>query len=170
VKKMTYSQSIALLGPEFDDFLFAPLGDEKNGLVLRVVSALARLDMDPWDETANLAALPRLAATERLTGFIAALPDTQEMHIVPRDLAAGLIARLPPQPAADTRAGLHPGGMAFSAPIQAHPFFYLALVLMLFLANLELAGGQRSAAATTAAGATLQGIAHPQPVRSPEQP
>jgi hypothetical protein len=70
---MVHSQSACLLGPEFDDFLFAPLGEEKNGMLLRVVSALARLDLDPWQETTSLARLPKETATERLAALIAAL-------------------------------------------------------------------------------------------------
>jgi len=35
----------ARLGPEFDAFLFAPIGDEGNGQSLSVISALARLDV-----------------------------------------------------------------------------------------------------------------------------
>jgi hypothetical protein len=38
----------ATLGMEFDDFLFAPIGDDRNGMLLSVLSVLARLDFDPW--------------------------------------------------------------------------------------------------------------------------
>ncbi len=47
--------SNAPLGSEFDNFLFAPIGVDKNGMVLSVVSALARLDVDPWEEAEELA-------------------------------------------------------------------------------------------------------------------
>ncbi|MEO9168020.1 MAG: hypothetical protein ABI230_06435, partial [Aestuariivirga sp.] len=62
---MARSLTSPLLGPQFNDFLFAPVGAEKNGMLLSVVSALARLDLDAWQETANLVRLPRAAATER---------------------------------------------------------------------------------------------------------
>lgn len=123
MKKMTYSQSIAILDPEFDNFLFAPIGEEINGLLLRVVSALARLGMDPWDEAANLAGFPRLAATERLTDFIAALSDRPAMELETSEIAAGLIARLLPQPAASVRVEQQHAGVAVPGPIQTHPFF-----------------------------------------------
>ena len=35
---------------EFDSFLCAPIGEERNGMLLSVLSALARLDVDPWQE------------------------------------------------------------------------------------------------------------------------
>jgi hypothetical protein len=37
-------------GSEYDDFLFASMGEDRNGLPLSVLSALARLDVDPWEE------------------------------------------------------------------------------------------------------------------------
>ena len=80
------------LGPEFDDFLFAPIGEEPNGMSLSVVSALARSNVDPWQEAARLARLPVQAATQRLTSLIAALPGRQ---IDGGAIAARLIALLP---------------------------------------------------------------------------
>ena len=44
----------------FDPFLFSEIGEERNGMLLSMVSALARLDLDPWREAASLS---RLTAT-----------------------------------------------------------------------------------------------------------
>jgi len=60
--------SVSLLNPEFDDFLFASIGEDRNGMLLSVLSAMARLDVDPWQEAAKLAGLPGQAATQRLAG------------------------------------------------------------------------------------------------------
>ncbi|MGE5766325.1 MAG: hypothetical protein ACM35H_04005 [Bacteroidota bacterium] len=60
---------------EFNDFLFASIGEEGSGPQLTVLSALARLGMDPWQEAARLAALPKEAATAALTATIARLPE-----------------------------------------------------------------------------------------------
>src|SRR5689334_3168692 len=92
---MTRSASPSLLGPEFDDFLFAPIGEERNGMPLSVVSALARLDVDPWQETAQLAQLPGVTATQRLASLIAALPDRPSTHQDPGTIAARLVELLP---------------------------------------------------------------------------
>lgn len=83
------------LGSEFDDFLFAPIGENRNGMRLSVLSALARLDVDPWQEAANLALLPGETATERLASLIASLPDGPSAHPDPGTIAARLIALLP---------------------------------------------------------------------------
>ena len=92
---MEHSASIPQLGSEFDAFLFAPVGDDKNGMALSVLSALARLNVDPWMEAASLAQLPERAAIERLTSLIATLPDGPSVCRDPARGAARLIALLP---------------------------------------------------------------------------
>ena len=92
---MTRSASASLPRSEFDDFLFAPIGDERNGMLLNVISALARLDLDPWLEAASLARMPKEAATERMTSLISALPERTAAHRDPEAIAARLVALLP---------------------------------------------------------------------------
>jgi hypothetical protein len=75
VIEMTRSASVSRLASEFDNFLFAPIGEDRNEVPLSVLSALARLDVDPWHEAANLARLPKETATQRLASLIAGLPD-----------------------------------------------------------------------------------------------
>jgi hypothetical protein len=65
---------VSRLSSEFDDFLYAPIGEDTNGMLLSVLSALARADLDPWQEAARLAGLPEKYATARLAELIAALP------------------------------------------------------------------------------------------------
>ena len=72
---MTRSSVDLHLAPEFEDFLFAPVGEDEHGMLLSVLSALARLNIDPWREAAKLAGMPVKTATERLASLIAALPD-----------------------------------------------------------------------------------------------
>jgi hypothetical protein len=92
---MTPSACVFLLKSEFDDFLFAPIGEDGNGTLLSALSALARLDLDPWQEAARLAQLPGEPATRRLASLIAALPDGSMVHLDPGTAAARLIALLP---------------------------------------------------------------------------
>jgi hypothetical protein len=90
--------SLSALASEFDDFLFAPIGEGRNDVPLSVLSALARLDIDPWQEAAELARVSRETATRRLASLIAALPDGPSAHLDPGRIAARLIALLPGQP------------------------------------------------------------------------
>jgi len=71
---MTLSARFSLLHSDLNDFLFASVGDEQNGMPLSVISALTRLDVDPWEEAARLAALPKAVAAEALAPMIARLP------------------------------------------------------------------------------------------------
>ncbi len=51
---------------EYERFLFARVGDDRRGHAVTVLSTLARLGLDPWDETAELVTLSREAAGVRL--------------------------------------------------------------------------------------------------------
>ena len=159
---MALSLSAPLLGSQFNDFLFASVGEEKNGMMLSVVSALARLDLDAWQETANLASLPRTMATERLTSLIAAMPDEFLVHQDPAEIASRLIARLPRQAYSDVLTGRHAPGLTTRAAIQTQTFLFVALVLMLVIENLGLAGRQQPTVHDNNASAPIASEAVPQ--------
>jgi hypothetical protein len=83
------------LGSEFNAFLFSPIGDDRNGMPLSVVSLLARCDLDPWQEAGSLAAIPADAAIRRMESLIRALPDQPLTLPDSRTIATRLIALLP---------------------------------------------------------------------------
>jgi hypothetical protein len=89
---LTHPALAPLIGPEFDEFLYAPIGAGRTGL--SVLSALARLNVDPWQEATSLALMPREAAVVRLTALIDALPNEGTIGI-PTTMAADLVALLP---------------------------------------------------------------------------
>jgi len=66
--------SLAPLGPEFQPFLQSKLWADKDEMPLTVLSALARLDIDAWQEAAELAALPKVGAEKRLADRLRKLP------------------------------------------------------------------------------------------------
>jgi len=70
---MALSARFSLLHSDLNDFLFASVGDEQNGMPLSVISALTRLGLEPWEEAARLAALPKALAAEGLAPMIARL-------------------------------------------------------------------------------------------------
>jgi hypothetical protein len=51
--------------------------EENNGTPLSILSALARLGMDPWGEAARLAEMPRAAAVSALAAILARLPRSE---------------------------------------------------------------------------------------------
>jgi hypothetical protein len=87
---------------EFDSFLCAPIGEERNGMLLSVLSALARLDVDPWQEAATLTKMPARDATLRLTSMLSALPSDGATPLTPSAVVQ-LISLLPQGPPRDRR-------------------------------------------------------------------
>src|SRR6185312_606336 len=92
---MKRSGRVPSLGCEFDDFLLAPIGEDNNGMLLSVLSALARSGVDPWMEAATLTRLPEDNATRKLASLIATLPAGPSAHPEPAAIAARLISLLP---------------------------------------------------------------------------
>ncbi len=92
---MAHAALAPLIGAEFDKFLYAPIREDRNGTPLSVLSALARLDVDPWQEALSLALMPKATAAVRLAALIAALPDEQTKDIPAKSIAADLVALLP---------------------------------------------------------------------------
>jgi hypothetical protein len=92
---MTRPTSGAPLGHEFDTFLFAPIGEENNDMSLSVLSALARSDVDPWQEAATLRDLPKEVAILRLASLIQKLPAEHSIHLDAQKIAHRLMTLLP---------------------------------------------------------------------------
>ncbi|GAA0541257.1 hypothetical protein FHS83_000115 [Rhizomicrobium palustre] len=87
---------------EFATFLYADIGTEKNGSVLTVLSAMARMNLDPWREAATLAELPAKKAVKRLTDLIASLPENASPAAEQEATAERLVKLLPRQGLLDT--------------------------------------------------------------------
>ena len=81
--------------PQFDGFLFAPVGDDGNGMRVSVLSVLARLGVDPWQEAKHLAGLPEDSARQRLDTLIVALPGIPSLPLDHLAITHRLIALLP---------------------------------------------------------------------------
>jgi hypothetical protein len=81
-------------GGEFDEFLFALIDDGRGEMPLTVLSALARLNVDPWAEAGALAQMPRAFVSQRLSSLIDALPDRSLRGNV-GEISDRLIALLP---------------------------------------------------------------------------
>ena len=121
-------------GCEYDDFLYAPIGEEGDGMLLSVLSALARLNVDPWDEASRLARLPREAATRFLATLIAALPDGSSARTDPEAHARRLTALLPQGLAIDdppSRPVVLPGFAATHRELVRYLVSYTVLTALL---------------------------------------
>lgn len=92
------AQSCAALHPlglRFDSFLYAEVGDDQRGGALSVISALARVGVDPWEEAARLARLPLHGAVRTLSALLARLPAGSGQPADPALVATRLVRLLP---------------------------------------------------------------------------
>jgi hypothetical protein len=109
---VTLPSPFALPYSRFNAFLFASIGEDGNGMPLSVVSALARLDIDPWQEAARLSDLPKTAAAAALDGLIRRLPAGRWDSSDTRKIAARLIELLPRSDLVVRHGGAEPRGRA----------------------------------------------------------
>jgi len=120
------------LGCEFDKFLHAVIGND-NGMPLTVLSALARLDVDPWEEAAKLTRLTEQCAIAQLASLLGALRHGPVLCPDPIGTAGPLIALLPHQehasPVRRTLArvapGKHPTAVSILLPVLTYLLFML---------------------------------------------
>lgn len=163
---MKNSATVLSAKSEFDAFLFAHIGEEKNGMLLSVLSALARLDLDPWRETAELARMPRQIARQRLTSLIEALPNQPPTRPGPETVSTRLIALLPP--AASPSVGSS-NKLPRGVPMLNH-----RAVICVILVNLLIMFGAEWAASTArppikVASAQASSVSAVRPVESPQR-
>lgn len=128
--------------PEFDRFLRASVGEDRNGYAVTVLSTLARLGLDPWEETAELATLGREAARARLGTLLARFRDVPTLASEYRRVAQDLSQLLPEGSTSGTlkRAAwtVADGRLSTSGAIWA----VLAIILVLF--QMFMVGGSGS--------------------------
>jgi hypothetical protein len=128
---------IASQGLEFQQFLYAPICEDHEGMTLSVLSALARQDIDPWTEAARLSRLPEETAVEQIIALLDALPRRIVASLDRMKVASRLSALLPRSTASnlsDARpAAAAVGRQSLAAFALNWRFFYLYLCLMLLM-------------------------------------
>jgi hypothetical protein len=92
---MALPARFSLLHSDLNDFLFAAVGEEQNGVTLSVVSALTRLGVDPWEEAARLTPMPKASAAEALAPLIARLPIRRTQSLDDLAISRRLVELLP---------------------------------------------------------------------------
>jgi hypothetical protein len=92
---VTSARPICALRPDLDKFLFATIGEEIDGIPLSVVSAFARLGLDPWEEAGRLSVLSRHEAAEQLARLIAETPGCSRPLTAAREVVRPLVVLLP---------------------------------------------------------------------------
>jgi hypothetical protein len=122
------------MGAQFDRFLQEPIGEDSNGMRLTVLSVLARMDLDPWEEAATLTRLPGVAATRKLALLLAALPERLLAGVDSGTVAVRLISLLPGrlQPQTPARPSAAAVAAAGRPPVVGSLILYAMLMLLMF--------------------------------------
>jgi hypothetical protein len=135
--------SVSSLSSRYDHFLFALICEEAHGMQLSVLSALARMDVDPWEEATRLAAMPTAVAERTLVSTLDRVlgknSNPSEMKVV----AARLVQLLPQRGEGVTIAPTAGAGFGMQ---QTHWWVWLGFALALSLLS------PRHQATTTDAG------------------
>jgi|HubBroStandDraft_6_1064221.scaffolds.fasta_scaffold316941_1 hypothetical protein len=133
-------------GSQFDDFLYAPIVEESNGTLLTVLSALARVNLNPWDEAARLALLPCEIATTAVVKLIVALPNGLAAGLDAGALARQLVSRLPRYDAARAHppAPASTGGFVIDRGAVAMLLWIYLVLTLAFLGARWLGGSAQT--------------------------
>ena len=138
---MALRSEYALGHSEFNEFLFAFVGEESSGQQLTVLSALSRLGLDPWREAARLSEMPMQAATDALAATIGALPGGRWKASDLESIALRLVNCLPRRGSRSVGSARSEGtGAAKPASRALNWMFWLALGAALVLAVSRLNG------------------------------
>ena len=132
--------SVTFFKPELGDFLYASIDDAANEMPLTVLSALTRLNIDPWTEAAELSAMPLDGATKRLAALISRLPGTRRTQESCGDVAKRLVKLLPGK--AKLGADVSMVGTAHvKALLDLSDRNLVLLAIVMFVAIIAMSGG-----------------------------
>ena len=119
---------------DLNTFLLAPIGRERNGMTLSIISGFARLDLDPWAEAERLAGLPPVEAIEALAYAIARMSGGW-LPPEARSIAERLVPLLP-NVASGTRPGKTSSGQPALSLLQPPSWLFWLLLAALAIAGL----------------------------------
>lgn len=98
-------------GTDYDAFLHAEVGEDRTGAAVTVLSALARLGLEPWTEAKALARLGKEDAELRLNAHFETIKDIPALALASQSRASRLVSllprRAPPIFAKEPQSGRH---------------------------------------------------------------
>jgi len=127
------AMSMTQLGqdPAFGRFLGAPVGEDRTGASVSVLSMLARLNVDPWNEASDLAKMQEAPARQRLEALLARFEDVPTLLSDQGRVASGLLAFLPNRAKTTRYSGN--GSVAQSVKLPTGAPVYWIITAALFL-------------------------------------
>ncbi len=121
-------------GSDFDEFLYAFVGEDRSGSMVTVLSCLARLGLDPWKEASALAGLSEEAASTRMGVLLAKFGDVPALSRETETVAQKLVSLLP---ALATRRVTLPAGLSETGvwmpsvgPVVSVALFVISILIL----------------------------------------
>ena len=127
--------------PQYQAFLYAPVGKDQHGSNVTVLSMLARLGVDPWGEASELASLPDGPAQQRLEALMARFADVSSPVPDWSGTVMKLLAFLPRQ-AKTARSSSGSTSARLVVPSQGAQFYWIVTAALLLGWVTMLAQGQ----------------------------
>lgn len=127
---MTPAISVVSNSSKFGAFLYAPIPGRDHESPLSVLTALARLNVDPWEEAAKLSELPAVLAGQRLGSSIMRLPGKRWSQAESVAIADRLIMLLP------QKSGSWPASSAIDDNARGNAGPTLAVLLLCVVVSL----------------------------------
>ena len=158
--------SFSCLTSRYDDFLYATVCLQANGTQLSVLSALARMDVDPWQEATRLAAMPKVIAERSLVTILDVVSRGSWNQSEAEVVAARLIRLLPQLEKADAIAATQ---VAISE-IRARRLKYWLVWLGVAIVISVLAPRYHATPTDTSGSMTNSGVLVPLQSRTPNSP
>ncbi len=115
--------------PIYESFLAAPVGEDRTGTNVSVLSMLARLDIDPWVEAADLAKMPETRARHRLEALLVRFTDVPAIVTDRSTLAQSLLDFLPVDGKTARQSTHAPDGSSIKSPNGKMIFWIFATLL-----------------------------------------
>lgn len=134
---MSRMDGLRQTGTPFDRFLYAELGEDRAGNAVSVLSALARLGLDPWAKAMELSAMTQDGARQQLKLVLARFHDVPALDHDRDTIIAKLIDVLPNARRGQTDQG--PGMPANLGAIGPIPIA-IAILVILFLTQSVILG------------------------------
>jgi hypothetical protein len=125
--------STTSLPTSFNTFLFATVCEGRDEHPVSVISALARLDLDPWTEAAELASMPAGGAAERLSSLLAGVADGPAALHDRETIAERLVGLLPIPAKTNIKPGLGTANLLGSSYLQS-----VLIMWMIILASMAV--------------------------------
>jgi len=123
-----------MLRKDFDEFLFAPVGKDASGMPVTLLTVLARLGVDPWEEANDLAHLSREPAMQRLASRLESMPNAPVSAEETVNIATRLITllhRAPGRKPASPAAPQLPGVLKSSKRLNPAIYWLIGVVFIL---------------------------------------